>query len=144
MREARAVEPCLVIESNRVDHQRVSFPPADRVAHPRGIQIFGVLVGAGGINLPHKVIELEEFDYTAWRLNDLERKGMHVDSRHTGWEASNFVACSWVHEIGGILHCSRSPGRLRGFVERFSPGRNFRNSTDNRIPAPPPSGGEVR
>jgi len=29
--------------------------------------------------MPHKVIELEEFDYTAWRLNDLERKGMHVD-----------------------------------------------------------------
>src|ERR1700730_5789566 len=32
--KASAVKPRLVIESYRIDHQRVALPPSDRIAHP--------------------------------------------------------------------------------------------------------------
>src|SRR5688572_14214994 len=32
-------QPTLVVESRRVDDERVLLPAADRVAHPRGLQI---------------------------------------------------------------------------------------------------------
>src|SRR5260370_38696258 len=136
MRKGCTVQLRLIIESDRVNHQRIPVPPADRVAHPRGVQVLGVFVGSVRINLPDKVVALEELDYTARDLNNLERKGMHVDSRNTGREASDFIARSRVDEIGGILYRPRSPGRLGRLVQRLSPGSHWRNSRDKGIPGP--------
>jgi hypothetical protein len=54
-----------------------------------------VLVGTVRINLPHKVIELEELNYAARSLNDLEEEWMYVDSRHAGRKASDFISRRW-------------------------------------------------
>src|SRR6266508_3393993 len=43
MRMAALIEPELVVESDRVDDERVAFPPPDRMAEPRGIEVGGVL-----------------------------------------------------------------------------------------------------
>jgi len=71
--------------------QRVSFPPADRVAHHEGSGLCRAR-GAGRINLPAQVVELEEFDYHGLASERSRRKGVHVDSRHTGWEGIQFHA----------------------------------------------------
>src|SRR5579864_9391992 len=49
--KAGAVDPGLVVEADRVDHQRISFPPADRVSHPSRIDILGMLAALVGIDL---------------------------------------------------------------------------------------------
>ena len=38
---ASLVEPFLAIKSSRLDYQRIRFPPANRVAQPRWIRVFG-------------------------------------------------------------------------------------------------------
>ena len=43
VRRAAVIEPPLVVEADGIDHERVAFPPADRVAGPRGNQILRVL-----------------------------------------------------------------------------------------------------
>src|SRR5579864_4305638 len=43
VRKARAVDPSLLVETNRVNHEGVSFIPANRIAHPRRVRVFGML-----------------------------------------------------------------------------------------------------
>src|SRR6266851_9303764 len=100
MREACAIQPCLFIEPNRIDHQGISLPPADRIAHPGGVQILGMFVGAGCINLPDEVVEFEQLDYAAWDLKNFHGERVHIDSRHARWETSDFIACRWIDVIG--------------------------------------------
>ena len=79
------IEPGFVVETNRINHERIPFPLADRVPHPRGNQILGMLPSIHE-DLAHKVIVLEEHEHAAGNLNDLERlsNSHKVDSRHSG------------------------------------------------------------
>src|SRR5207249_3565125 len=43
VRVASEIEPESVVESNGIDNQRIAFPPANRVAVPGGIGVFGML-----------------------------------------------------------------------------------------------------
>ena len=43
VRMAQIIEPEFVVVSDRIDHQRVSFPMADGMAVPGGIGIVGML-----------------------------------------------------------------------------------------------------
>src|SRR5262249_36185991 len=39
MRQASVVQPRAIVESCTLDNQRLPFPPADRVTHPRRVRI---------------------------------------------------------------------------------------------------------
>src|SRR5258708_18330208 len=100
MREACAIQPCLFIESNRVNQQGISLPPSDRIAHPCGIQILGMFVGARCINLPDEVVEFEQLNYAAGDLKNFHGERVHIDSRHARWETSDFISSCWIDRIG--------------------------------------------
>src|SRR5215471_4194489 len=39
---ARDFEPADLIEADRIDHERIAFPMADGVSHPRGVEVLRV------------------------------------------------------------------------------------------------------
>src|SRR3989442_1136693 len=76
-----SVEPALIVEARHVDDQRVSFPVADRLAHPRvyrsGAGIFQIDVANGA-----RVFVGEKDRLRA--LKNLERIGHVGGARHAG------------------------------------------------------------
>src|SRR5712691_817259 len=79
---ALPIERGFVIKADRVGDQGISFPPANRVSHPKLIRIL-VVRPPIGINSAYKVIELEKHNHLAGSLNDLHRKVEKIDPRHT-------------------------------------------------------------
>src|SRR5258707_6700584 len=86
MRMAVIIEPCFVVKTDGVNDECISLPLANRVSHPCGIQILGMLTPIG-VNLAHKVIVLIQHDHPARGLHDLHRlTSYQINSWHTGWK----------------------------------------------------------
>src|SRR5579872_3081365 len=87
MRMAVIVEPSLVVKTHRVHDERISLPPAYRVAHPGGIQILGMLSPVG-VDIANIMVVLEEHQYTARDIRNLHRLASNeIDPRNAGWKA---------------------------------------------------------
>src|SRR6516225_7168799 len=72
MRMAAIIYICQVIETDRIDHERIALPLADRISHPRGRR---VLRESAAIreNLAEVALVLEMNQRHGGSLNDLER-----------------------------------------------------------------------
>src|ERR1700730_8715540 len=68
---AHVVEPCLIVETHRIDHQSVSLPMADRVSHPTGIRVFWMATPIQIHCTMAGDIILEDHHQTRWSLNQL-------------------------------------------------------------------------
>jgi hypothetical protein len=64
------VQPGLIVESRRIDDQRIAVPSADRVAAPRGLRINGKRA-AVRVDLPVRVVHFIQHRDDARRLQDL-------------------------------------------------------------------------
>jgi hypothetical protein len=71
MRMSESIQPAPVIESRRIDHQRIAIPFADRVAHPRRLGIHRELASIR-IDLAEHVVHLVQDRDHSRSLNDLE------------------------------------------------------------------------
>src|SRR5215469_12719557 len=119
------IEPGLVVKTDRVDHKRIPLPLANRVPHPRLSDVFGMFP-AIRIDLAHKVVVLEQHNYAARDLNNLHRKRLEIDSRHTGGKTSDRVARSWIHGVVCLRERSWAVPGLVGLEFRLSPRRHGR------------------
>src|SRR5262245_37138062 len=72
VRIAIEIQPWYVVEPDGVDDERVPFPSANRVAHPRWIRIVRKLSSVGPDRAPMPVV-LEEHDDAVRDLDDLKR-----------------------------------------------------------------------
>src|SRR5260370_38422170 len=91
---SHAVDPVLIVQIHRVNHQSVSLPMPYRVSHPQGAET-GVMLAAVGINLTPDGVVLEEHDDLARPLNNLHGQGVSINPRHAGWNTVvvNGVVC---------------------------------------------------
>src|SRR5881392_14830 len=71
MRMAAVIEPTAFLEARGLDDEGVAFPPADRVAVPRGLSEISQQLPPVGMNLPVLVELLEQKKRNAWHLQDL-------------------------------------------------------------------------
>ena len=85
-RSAGVVEPDVVVEPRALHDERVALPASDRIAKPRRIRILRQLAAVGE-DLPERVNGLVEDRHQAGRLDDLERIGNEVRSRHAADDA---------------------------------------------------------
>src|SRR5579862_789142 len=84
VRMAHLIEPGLIVETNGIDDEGVPLPFADRISHPRGANVLGMLTPIRK-NLAHKMIVLEQHHDLAGVLHDLEGQSSNkIDPRHTG------------------------------------------------------------
>src|ERR1700680_1958367 len=83
VRKALHVQPSLVVETDRVDDQRIAIPVADRISHPGWTKILRVLP-AIGVDLSNEMVVLEQHQNSSARLNDLEWKGNEQNPRNAG------------------------------------------------------------
>src|ERR1700691_4157974 len=82
MRAAHAVEPGLVIQSNRVHYERVAFPFSDGVAQEGGVGPLGKRPSVH-INLAPAMIFFVENENLVRGLNNLDRPFGKVSARHS-------------------------------------------------------------
>ena len=87
MRQAHRVEPGLVIETDRVNDQRVAFKFADRVPHVRRFQI-ARMSSPIHEDLPHQGLVLVNDHDAVARLNNLPGKRLKHGARNAGRNAS--------------------------------------------------------
>src|SRR5437016_9614340 len=73
MRMAAVIEPAAFLEARGLDDEGVTFPPADRVAVPRGLIGISPQLPPVGVNLPVLVEFLEQKNRKARHLRDLPR-----------------------------------------------------------------------
>src|SRR5260370_41693222 len=97
MRVAGAIKPKLVVESNRVHHQRVSFPLAYRVAIPGGIQVLGMAAPVHE-DLPIGVhVPFQQENDQLWGLDKLPWVDSHV------WQSGRQIMAVRVGFVLGTL-----------------------------------------
>ncbi len=115
VRHRDSVDPSAVVEVVALDHERLAFPVADRVAHPRGREVRAVLA-AVGVDLPNQMIVLEHHLHAPRRLDDLHRERVQVDPRRAGRVAL-------VDEVVGLRDrdAARPALRLRRVEARLPP-----------------------
>ena len=82
---ARRIEPGLIVQIGCVDHQRVAFPVAQRIAHPE-IDI-GKMLCAVQIDMADGVRELRKYGELFGILHYLKRIGNVHDAGYAGQEA---------------------------------------------------------
>src|ERR1700687_419489 len=81
MRMTRVIEPGLVTQTDRVDHECVALVPADRVAHPGRVRALGVfLIHRDG---PPNACELIEDVHNLGSLNHRKFPWIHPNSGYT-------------------------------------------------------------
>src|SRR5260370_5455857 len=91
MRKAHRVEPSLVIETNGVHDECVTFIFSNRVPHISRIEILGMSSPIGK-DLPHQGLILVDHYHPIARVNDFPGKRLQHDPRNPGWDAP----LSWV------------------------------------------------
>src|SRR5262249_55933821 len=69
---AARVQPAVIVEARRLDHQRFTFPSADRISLPGWRRIDGQLATIGE-DLTKSGLDLVQNDNHARGMNDLER-----------------------------------------------------------------------
>src|SRR3984885_4450662 len=116
-----AIQPGLVVETDRIYNQRVALPMTDRVPQPRGSESCIVLSPVGE-NLADEVVELEQHDHPAWHLHDLHRKWLQIQTGHSGRKAAHGAERSGIDGVVRIFYRAGSEGRLGGFESLFGPG----------------------
>ena len=82
------VQPCSVVETNRVHHQSLSLPAADGVAQPIRIRIFWVTAPVHPYLAPDMRAAFIHEEDSAGRLHDLERSREKHDARNAGRQAT--------------------------------------------------------
>jgi hypothetical protein len=107
------IEPRLVVEADRVNDKRISFPFAHRVPHIRGLEVFGVSPAVRK-NLPDD-LNLEYEDHAVTGLNDFPRIRKIQDSRHSRRYTS------W-NRVWRVVRIGRRYFKLVFLVEFLSPG----------------------
>src|SRR5689334_9906922 len=120
-----AVSPRLVIKPDRVHHQGVAFPVADRIPEP-GRPKRGVVRAAVGPDLPDIMIELENHEHPAGTLDDLHWERMQIDPRHPWREAAGRTDRGRIDRVIRILHAAGPKRRLVGLELFLSPGGHGR------------------
>src|ERR1700688_5271242 len=86
VRMAIIVEPGLVVKTHRVHDERIPLPLANRVSHPGGIQILGMLSPIG-VDIAHIMVILEEHQYSAGDIRNLHRLASNeIDPRNARWK----------------------------------------------------------
>src|ERR1700722_6474594 len=101
MRMTLGRDPGSVVKTDRIDHERVSFPMTDRMPHPFGIHIFGMAAPVEKNLAMAGDVVLKEHDKQGRGLHQLVRK------RRPGvGYAPGQAVCS-----GSVLRVVRSPLR---------------------------------
>src|SRR5580693_156015 len=72
VRHSMEIQPALVIETNGVHNEGVTFPFPDRVSKPSGIQVLWMSLPIR-INPSDGVHEFMNYDHSPWRLQDCHR-----------------------------------------------------------------------
>src|SRR5262249_31077697 len=73
VRMAAVIKPAAFLKARGLDEKSIAFPPADRVAIPRGLSEIRRELPSIGMNLPEFVELLEEEHRNAGHLQNLER-----------------------------------------------------------------------
>src|SRR5262245_59686346 len=76
MRMPAIIYICLVVETDRIDHESIALPLPDRISHPRRRHVVRKSAAVGE-NLPEVALVLEKNDRHKRRLDDLERSRRH-------------------------------------------------------------------
>src|SRR5437867_3973936 len=76
MRMPAIIYICLVVETDRIDHESIALPLPDRISHPRRRRVVRKSAAVGE-NLPEVTLVLEKNDRHKGRLDDLERSRRH-------------------------------------------------------------------
>src|SRR6202521_2091241 len=109
------IQPIPIIETVRVDHQRIVLPLAHRITQPGGLRIRGKRTAIGE-DLAEYIRGFVENRYQSRQLKDLKGMVSHVDSRHGRWHAMR-VGVVLAILLFAFLGQSRRPG-LNGEVFR--------------------------
>src|SRR6267378_6490000 len=105
---ARVIEPGLVTQTDRVDHERVALIPANRVAHPGNVRVLGMFpIHRDG---PPNARELIEDVYYIGSLNHRKFPWVHPNAGNA-WRVA--VPLNWiVGVLEGLFGPKRRPGLL--------------------------------
>src|SRR2546427_536625 len=102
MRVAAKIEPELVIESDRVDHQRVAFPSPDRMSIPRRVRILWMLPAIHEDLAVAVNVALEQEEDVRRSLNDPPRIGRDSrDSRRQAVRLGIVLRLPRFHDLSG-------------------------------------------
>src|SRR5579864_923218 len=148
------VEPGLVVKPHCIHDECISLPPANRVSHPRGIQILGMWA-AIGIDIAYEMVILEEHQYTARDIRNLHRLASYEkDPWNPRWKTlhDRIVCLCYGNRVGSDV-------RFVGLEFFFRPGSHRRLLAANgkhelingvlasfvrRAPRSAPNAGQVR
>ena len=122
MRVAQAIEPGHVVETDRVDDQRVALPAADRMSQPlvrsRCAQVVGVSA-AVSVDAAGEVVVFEELDHFSRGVHQLEGSRNREHVRHAGGRAVQ-------RRVVGVERGVRTDGRPIGGEALERPGSQRR------------------
>src|SRR5215472_12766218 len=115
------VKPGQIVQADRVCHQRVAFPMADRVPHPVVAEIFRMIPPVGPY-LADLMVPFEDDKHSLRALDNLERKGskLPVDRRTLGRALRNVrlqlistatIRAFVAHVVIKFLLCPRLQGK---------------------------------
>ena len=135
----RASSQLLIVEADGVDHQRVTFPSADRISLPRRRHVRGVLAPVHEDLTKGRLDFIQNHD-DAVRMNDLERLRQQValgrlSGRQfsVGLNAPGCVCCRSRSTPYGVS------GRSSG-LKSARTSRKYLEFSDSPIPKSPPGG----
>src|SRR5262245_9620753 len=117
VRMASEIEPELVVEADGVDHQRVAFPPTDRVTIPGGVRIFRVLAAVHEDLTEAMDVALEkEVEVSCLlvrrHLHDAPRVGR--DTWDASRQAVRFRVVTRFPRVHDRLRCRQKRNRIAG------------------------------
>src|SRR5262249_57787221 len=78
VRNALAIEPGLVIESNRVDDKNVAVPMGDRITHPERLKILRRTRAVKEQFAITMKVTLGEYDHKRWGLDKFLSRGTNA------------------------------------------------------------------
>src|SRR5206468_2282125 len=109
------VEPGVIDDADRVDHQSVALPFADRVPEPGGYAIVGEATAVGeNLAIVNRFVEEDQDD--SGRLDEFPRPASH---KHRAWHAARQAAPGW-SVLPVVVLPLLVQGRRRGLQRRLA------------------------
>src|SRR5579863_4862474 len=116
---AKEINPRLVIETDRLDHQSVAIPFTNRIPKPGWVWIFGKLSPVHP-DRPPRVTPFVEDDQPSGQLDKLRWETLQNQARQTVW----ITLSDWVITVRGA---PRTVSRFGGVEPRLRPSGHRRN-----------------
>src|SRR5213594_417875 len=116
MRVARVIQPALIIESNRLRHERVALPPPDGISVP-ALAGFWRKPAAVGENLAEVIELLIEDHDDPGRLDDFERRIAHQHAVRYAMRYASFRGSAFAQGSRAFLIERCRPGLERRLTQ---------------------------